>query len=258
MHDVATSSGVQAARASAVLHRVLALPGDVTPAHLLELAHCCVPRDRELDLFMLPVGADCAVRTRTLEAEPVQPDYSPERVSTVLRCVHDTNADALVLGYPGSARGRSHFTDVVERVTAAAALDVVVCVERHGRPWRRVLVPYLYGPLDGAALRIARRFARAGSAEVTVLHVVEATGEDDHVEPLLASVGDCSLKVVTAADPVTAAADEARRGYDLIVLGGREPRLGRGRYFTVRQQRLLLATDASLVIAHPGRSAATR
>jgi hypothetical protein len=257
MHDVIASRDVQAASASAVRHRVLALPGDLATEHLHELARCCVPRDRELDLFVLPVGVESAVRAGAFDAPDVRPAYSPERVSTVLRCVHETNADALVLGYPGSARGRSHFTDVVERVTAAAALDVVVCVERHERPWQRVLVPYLYGPLDGAALGVARRLARGGAADVTVLHVVEGAGDDDHVATLMAAVGDCRLNVVTAADPVTAAADEARRGYDLIVLGGREPKLGRGRYFTVRQQRLLLATDASLVIAHPGRAAAS-
>ena len=62
----------------------------------------------------------------------------------------------------------------------------------------------------------------------------------------------------SADDPIAAAAAEARLGYDLIVLGGRESRLGRGRYFTMRQQRLLLATDATLAIVHSGRHAADR
>jgi hypothetical protein len=250
MHEVMTTAAVRAKSATG-RHRVLALPGDLRHDHLLELARCSVPHGRDLDLFALPPGSDTVTQdlTETVSAA----DAGPERVSQVLRAVHACAADALVLGYPGSARGRSHFTDVVERVTAAAALDVVVCVERHQRPWRRVLVPYLYGPLDSAALGVARRLARSGAADVTVLHVMEPAGDDDG-STLSASLGGCALKVVTAEDPVTAAADEARRGYDVIVLGGRRPRAGRGRYFTTRQQRLLLATDASLVIVHTGRA----
>src|SRR5690606_34995516 len=122
---------------------------------------------------------------------------------------------AVVLGYPDHARGRSAFTDIVERATAAASVDVIVCVDRHERPWRRVLVPYLYGPLDGGALGVPRRLARTGDASVTVLHVVEPAGQDhddDAVQPLRTWIGGCTLKVVTAGDPVSAAAEEARRG----------------------------------------------
>lgn len=253
MHDVLTSGVVRTPHAAGRGHRVLALPGDLTHEHLLQLAQCTVPRGRELELYTLGAAHD---DVRQGEPEPGErASYSAERVSNVLHAVQTLPAQALVLGYPGSARGRSHFTDVVERVTAAAELDVVVCVERHERTWRRVLVPYLHASLDRAALGVARRLARAPDVEVTVLHVVEGAGEDEHAEALQAALGTCTLKVVTAQDPVTSAADEARRGYDLIVLGGRQPRLGRGRYFTMRQQRLLLATDASLVIAHAGRPA---
>jgi hypothetical protein len=248
MHELV---GQQSAAPPAT-HRVLVLPVGAPPERLLALAHCSTPRTARLELFTLHADAPGpAAGAAALLAGGAQ-DTQPS-VRAVLGALHETRADALVLGYPHHARGRSDFTDIVERATAAASVDVVVCVHRHDRPWRRVLVPYLYGPLDGGALGVARRLARNGSAAVTVLHVVEPAGDaDDGEQPLRASIDGCTLKVVIADDPVSAAAAEARCGYDLIVLGGRE-RLVEGRYFTMRQQRLLLTTDATLVIVHPGR-----
>lgn len=247
MHDVIEQTNF----APPATHRVLALTGGAPPARLLELAQCSTPRGARLEVFSLHAEA------ATPEAGPaallagMDHDEQPD-VRTVLRALHDTHANALVLGYPDHARGRSEFTDIVERATAAASVDVVVCVNRHERPWRRVLVPYLYGPLDGGALGVARRLARTGAASVTVLHVMDPTGDDDDgVQTLRTSTNGCTLKVVTSSDPVSASAAEARCGYDLIVLGGRE-RIVHGRYFTMRQQRLLLTTDATLVIVHTG------
>jgi nucleotide-binding universal stress UspA family protein len=235
-------------------HRVLAVSGGAPPERLLQLAHCSTPRGAQLEVFSLHAdasvpqpGAASLLAGATHEEQPA--------VRTVLRALHETQANALVLGYPDHARGRSEFTDIVERATAAASVDVVVCVDRHERPWRRVLVPYLYGPLDGGALGVARRLARTGDAAVTVLHVMDPAGDDEEsVHSLRNAIDACTLKVVTSADPVSAAAAEARRGYDLIVLGGRE-RIVHGRYFTMRQQRLLLTTDATLVIVHTGSQA---
>ncbi|HSK19072.1 MAG TPA: universal stress protein [Longimicrobiales bacterium] len=248
MHDLIAQQNI----APPAAHRVLALTGGAPPERLLELARCSTPRGARLELFALHADAAAPVEgADSLLGGAVRVEQPSVR--EVLRALHDTRADAVVLGYPDHARGRSAFTDIVERATAAASVDVIVCVDRHERPWRRVLVPYLYGPLDSGALGVARRLARTGDAEVTVLHVVEPAGEDDDaVQPLRTRIDGCNLKVVTAGDPVSAAAEEARRGYDLIVLGGRD-RLVQGRYFTMRQQRLLLTTDATLVIVHSGR-----
>lgn len=248
MHDLIEQQNI----APPIAHRVLALTGGAPPERLLELARCSTPRGARLELFALHADATAPVAGAESLLSGVARVEQPS-VREVLRALHDTRAEAVVLGYPDHARGRSAFTDIVERATAAASVDVIVCVDRHRRPWRRVLVPYLYGPLDGGALGVARRLARTGDAEVTVLHVVEAAGDDDDVvQPLRTRIDGCTLKVVTADDPVSAAAAEARRGYDLIVLGGRD-RLVQGRYFTMRQQRLLLTTDATLVIVHSGR-----
>lgn len=235
----------------ATTHRVVVLDGGAPPERLLELARCSTPRGMELELFRLG-GEGMAERGDGQAAQPVSATEQPS-VRAVLKMLLETRADALVLGYPDHAAGRSAFTDIVERATAAASVDVVVCVNRHERPWRRVLVPYLFGPLDSGALGVGRRLARSGAADVTVLHVVEPAWPDDGDQHLRASIDGCTLKVVTADDPITAAAAEARLDYDLIVLGGRESRPGRGRYFSMRQQRLLLATDATLAIVHTGR-----
>lgn len=241
-------------KTGAATHRVVVLDGSAPVERLLELARSSVPRGMSLEVIRVDAGD---------APEPALVDVRPHAsglpsVRAVLKTLHDTRADALVLGYPDHAAGRSVFTDIVERATAAASVDVVVCVNRHDRPWRRVLVPYLFGPLDGGALGVGRRLARSGSAAVTVLHVVEPSEADDSEQQLRSAIDGCTLKVAIAEDPIAAAAAEARRGYDLIVLGGRESRLDRGRYFTMRQQRLLLATDATLAIVHSGRHAAVR
>jgi nucleotide-binding universal stress UspA family protein len=247
MHDLVEQRSV----APPATHRVLVLAGGAPTPRLLDLAQSSVPRGARLELFTL--SADVAIAQEGAGALLDSPaDVPLPSVRAVLRALHETRADALVLGCPDHARARSDFTDVVERAHAAASIDLIVCVDRHERPWNRVLVPYLYGPLDDGALRMARRLARSGDAAVTVLHVVEPATDDEGVHQLRASIDGCALKIVTADDPITAAAAETRAGYDLIVLGGRE-RPTPGRYFTMRQQRLLLTTDATLVIVHAGR-----
>lgn len=249
MHEAVVRTSV----AAPATHRVLVLSGGVPPARLLELARCSTPRGARLELFTLNADASGPEEG----SGPLFRDGADEQadVRQVLRAIHETGADALVLGYPDHAAGRSGFTDIVERATAAASVDVVVCVNRHDRPWRRVMVPWLYGPLDDGALGVARRLARTGDAAVTVLHVADPGADDDEgLQSLTASIGGCTLKIVKASDPVVAAAVDARLGYDLIVLGGRG-RVAHGRYFTMRQQRLLLTTDATLVIVHSGRQA---
>lgn len=247
MHDLLE----QQSAAPPATHRVLVLAGGVPTPRLLDLAHCSTPRGARLELFALNAGAAEAQEGIALLDAPV--DMPLPGVRVVLRALHDTRADALILGYPEHARGRSDFTDIVERAHAAP-VDLIVCVDRHDRPWNRVLVPFLYGPLDAGALGVGRRLARTDDAAVTVLHVVEPAGDDEGSHVLRTMIDSCTLKIVTADDPIAAAATEARAGYDLIVLGGRE-QPAPGRYFTMRQQRLLLATDATLVIVHPGRPA---
>lgn len=247
MHDLAEQRSV----APPATHRVLVLAGGAPTPRLLDLAHSSVPRGARLELFTL--SADVAfAQEGTGALFGASADVPLPSVRAVLRALHETRADALVLGYPDHARARSEFTDIVERAHAAASIDLIVCVDRHERPWNRVLVPYLYGPLDNGALRMARRLARSADAAVTVLHVVEPAADDEGVHQLRAEIDGCALKIVTSDDPIAAAAAETRAGYDLIVLGGRE-RPTPGRYFTMRQQRLLLTTDATLVIVHAGR-----
>lgn len=247
MHDLAE----QRSAAPPATHRVLVLAGCGPAPRLLDLAHSSVPRGARLEVFTLNADAARAQEgTGALVDAPA--DMPLPSVRAVLRALHDTGADALVLGYPEHARARSDFTDIVERAHAAASVDLIVCVDRHERPWNRVLVPYLYGPLDDGALRMARRLARTGDAAVTVLHIVEHAGDDEGIPHLRASIDGATLKIVASDDPIAATAAEAGAGYDLIVLGGRE-RPTPGRYFTMRQQRLLLTTDATLVIVHAGR-----
>src|SRR5690606_22774706 len=191
MHE--TTATLRSAPAS--VHRVLVLGGGAPPARLLDLARSSTPRNAKLELFTLDSSTDTIGGVDALLQ--VNAELQPPPVRSVLRALHDTKADAVVIGYPQDARGREAFTDIVERATAAAPVDVIVCIDRHDRPWRRVLVPYLDDRLDSQALGIARRIARTGDADVTVLHVVEPLTPDDSDQHLRASIGRSALKVVT-------------------------------------------------------------
>jgi nucleotide-binding universal stress UspA family protein len=140
--------------------------------------------------------------------------------------------------------------------------DVAVLLARRPAPWRRVLVPFTGGAHDRAALRLAGRLGQQPGTAVTILHVVRPAR--DPGEPRLGLSDEVAeafgpsthLKVVEREDPVEAAVEEARGGYDLVVIGasetwGLEPTL-----FSPRHERLAQACPASLLIvrADPSRA----
>jgi nucleotide-binding universal stress UspA family protein len=125
-----------------------------------------------------------------------------------------------------------------------------------------VLVPYTGGAHDRAALRLAERLGQQPGASITILHVVRPTRGPD--EPRLGLSDEAAeafgqaihLKVVEREDPVEAAVEEARAGYDLVVIGasetwGLEPTL-----FSTRHERLAQACPASLLIVRADPSLA--
>src|SRR5690606_9149797 len=77
------------------------------------------------------------------------------------------------------------------------------------RPWKRVLVPYLYGDHDRAAVGVAQRLAQMEAESVTILHVIEPDEEPAHTGRFRESVDGawCEVRVVAAADPLRAAVD---------------------------------------------------
>ena len=133
---------------------------------------------------------------------------------------------------------------------------VAVLVDRGLTDVKRVLVPFIGSRHDRAALALARRLMRQAGAEVTVLHVTSDLGGGGaraQVEELFPSQeGGVRLKVVRHDAPDEAALEEARHGYDLVVVGvgaqwGLEDRL-----FGLHRERIIRDAPGSLlVVRHP-------
>lgn len=247
MPDATMEPGVVAPAVESAGGPVLVVGGRASAGRLLDLArwagadsdrlHVLVPGERTAD------HGPAAVQ-RMLDGE--QGGAWALMSGRLLDAIAETRATSVVVGYPADAEGRADFALAVQRIRAEVDVDVIVYFERHQRPWRRVLVPYLSATLDGIALRMAEQ----SRLDVTLLHAVESmSSAEATVRPAMADHAGCTLRVVRTHDPLSAAADEARSGYDLVLIGGGQGVL-HGRPFTMRQQRLLLGTDLSLVVVY--------
>ena len=99
---------------------------------------------------------------------------------------------------------------------------------------RKVLVPFQGTPDDKAALELARRMT-AGSAEVTILHVIkpgraeeERLGARQEFDQTFTEEGPYNrasvrMKLVSHDKPAVAAIEEAGKGYDSGDCRGRAP-----------------------------------
>lgn len=248
MPDAMMYAGAASAAAAGVAPSVLVVGGRAAASRLLDLARWAGAREESLHLLV--PGEYAAHRaTEALDRLLASPEQGASPLLTVrlLDAIASTGAQSVVLGYPADADGRADFALAVQRLRAEADVDVIVYFERHRRPWQRVLVPYLSMKIDNAALQLASQ----SGLDVTLLHAVEPFGEPDTtiIRRAERDASGCTLRVVETHDPLTAAAEEARRGYDLVVIGGGQ-RARHPRPFTMRQQRLLLSTDVSLVMVH--------
>ncbi len=206
-----------------------------------------------------------AARARDLDVHPLE-FVSRDPAADITAVAHAKGARLVVMGWHKPVLSRSILSGTVHDVMRDARCDVVVYVQRHFGPWRRVLVPYLGGLHDRGALELARRLSRGGSdpAVATALDAVDRHVTILHVVPPERQAGDAAaglsaaasafradqieLKVVAARSPLDAVVAEAQRGYDLVVVGvaeewGLEPRM-----FSVEHERLASECPASLLI----------
>ena len=170
------------------------------------------------------------------------------------------SADLVVLGWHKPVLSQSILSGTVHDVMRGAHGDVVVYVERRMGAWRRLLVPFVSGVHDRRAVELAVRIAAVEQAELTVLHAVAPAdaapaGESD--ASWLAARLPATVRVarVAAGRPLEALLDEARSGYDVIVVGvssawGTQPTPFGRRHEAVAEQ-----TDASLLIVRAGAHA---
>jgi nucleotide-binding universal stress UspA family protein len=117
-----------------------------------------------------------------------------------------------------------------------------------------VLVPYTGTIHDRGALELARRLASNRNLEITILHVVrpERAADDarlglsDH--PNVLDEQGVRLKIVESTDFQEAAVQEARQGYDLVVIGASEEWGLQPTLFARRHEELARSCPASLLI----------
>lgn len=176
-------------------------------------------------------------------------------------------ADLLLMGWHKPVLSRSVLGGAVYDVISRATCDVGVLVDRGHAEWRRILVPYVGSEHDERAMDLARRIAAASTAELTVLAVEPANSmtspswtaawrervTDAGTQPYgERPTQSPKLLRVRSASPRDALVEEARHGYDLVVLGvsrvwGTEPTL-----FSMRHEAIAAASSASLLVVRAG------
>ncbi|MCP3141924.1 cation:proton antiporter domain-containing protein [Pyxidicoccus xibeiensis] len=189
-----------------------------------------------------------------LEVRPLS-FISSEPGADICRTAEAKRADLIVLGWHKPLFSRTVLGGTVHEVMQDAGPGVAVLVDRGLKEIRRILVPFIGGEHDRAALGLARRLLRHEGTEVTLLHVTsaDATSEDSgaraRVEDLFPEgAKQVRFHVVSHPSPEEAALEEARRGYDLVVVGvgsrwGLESHL-----IGLHRERLIQESPASLLI----------
>jgi Kef-type K+ transport system membrane component KefB/nucleotide-binding universal stress UspA family protein len=157
--------------------------------------------------------------------------------------------DLIVMGWNKPVLGNAVVGGTVARVMQEASADVAVLIDRGGAPWKRILVPYREMTADRGALEAAARIAETEGTSVTILHVVPPQREPRVDTEFPDGV---RLHVVAAADPIEAAVDEAKRGYDLIVVGVARTWGTTPSFLGQRHEALVRTTAASLIVVRPG------
>ncbi|MDC0744437.1 cation:proton antiporter domain-containing protein [Polyangium mundeleinium] len=198
-------------------------------------------------------------KSLTLPVKPLS-FVSGEPAVDICRVAEAKRADLLLLGWRKPLIGRSALSGTVYEVMKRAPADVGVLVDRGLTQIRRVLVPFLGGAHDRAALRLAKRITHIAGADVTVLHVVapdrsggKGSGAKARMEEVFrepGASGQVTFEVVEHDVPSQAALAEAKRGYDLVIVGagaewGLEERL-----FGLHSEKMIHACPVSLLVVH--------
>jgi Kef-type K+ transport system membrane component KefB len=198
------------------------------------------------------LAAATAARVRAQPLSFVSNDVGRD----IVEVAQAKRAELILLGWHKPILSRSILSGTVHRVMTDATGTVAVYVDRQAS-WKRVLVPYLGGAHDLAAIEIARRATVSLAVPVTILHVVPPRRAPDAPRALRHDELDADprvvLKVIEGTDPLDAAIAEARRGYDLVI-SGVAPRWGLvPNPFGDRHERLARETTASLLLVRTAR-----
>jgi Kef-type K+ transport system membrane component KefB/nucleotide-binding universal stress UspA family protein len=214
---------------------------------------------------------------------------SVEPAVDIRRMAEAKQASLVLLGAHKPLLLEGRLSGTVSEVVAGSHCPVGVLVDRGLKKIARVLVAYAGGPEDLAALELARRMGGTPGTSLTLFHVVRpgdaerpgrgrsqiadalgdlagaprrsgGHGEPDASYQLVADpsvdFGAVHVRVVEHTSPPDAVLEEARRGYDLVVLG-MHARWGlRSGMISLRRQRVLSEAPVSILAVHPPLGAA--
>ena len=177
------------------------------------------PREESSLKPLLDAAAETGVSVRPMAFVSRSPGNDIAEVARV------KGADLVLMGWHKPILNQSILGGTVYDVMRQVEADVGVYLARRYGAWKRVLVPYTGSVHDRGALELARRFGSRQSLEITILHVVKP--ERAEGEPRLGLSDDrdsldahgVRLKIVESNDFQETAVNEARQGYDLVIIG---------------------------------------
>jgi len=208
---------------------------------------------------------------------------SSDFAADICRTAEAKQASFLLLGAHKPLLLEGRLSGMVSDVVARSNCPVGVLVNRGLERVARVLVAYAGGPEDLAALDLARRIGRAPGTSLTLFHVVDPSGasqpgkgrsqiakalggfaasrhesatstplrEDRVLEEEDFDAGSIQVRVVEHASPPDAVLEEAKRGYDLVILG-MHARWGLDAgLISWRRRRVLAEAPVSILAVHP-------
>ncbi|WP_437838921.1 cation:proton antiporter domain-containing protein [Sorangium sp. So ce1153] len=187
---------------------------------------------------------------------------SPKPSHDICNVADVKQADLVLVGWHKPLLSQTVLGGTVYEVMRGARTDVGVLIDRGLAAIRKLLVPFHGTAHDKAALALARRLAQQVGADVTILHVVnpkrrsdDALGAQEMVDEVFEGQEDgalrkskVTLKVVEHDSPADAALEEAKHGYDLVLVGvGSEWGLAQRR-FGIRAEHIIQGCPTSLLV----------
>lgn len=183
-------------------------------------------------------------RDLMLDVRPLE-FVSSEPGVDICRTADAMHASLVLVGAHKPLLLEGNLGGTVRDVILQAKSPVGVFIDRGLEDVSSVLVAFAGGPEDVAALQLARRIAAAPGASLTLLHVV-SPGEA--ARPPDVDHDELRVLVTAHASPPDAVLEEARRGYDLVVLG----MCARWGFDTsLKMRRVLAEAPVSILAVHP-------
>lgn len=241
------------------LLRVAARLAETAAASKIYALHLIRPKATAAGVEKLP-REDGALQPLLLAAEaegvPVRPLSFVSRTpgTDIAEVARVKGADLVVMGWHQPVLSQSILSGTVYDVMNQAHTDVAVYVARHDRAWRRVLVPYLGSIHDLGALDLARRLSARDGVEISLLHVVRPDRQAEDLRlgfPEAQETLDAEgirLRVMEHTDAQEALVEEARRDYDLVIVGAAEDWGLKPTLFSRHHEALARNCPASLLI----------